>query len=97
MAFATCAAAGVTTVLCPRYIAEISPPAIRGALSTATQLSTNVGIMAAFALGLPYDHGITGVSVAGARVRWWQLIFLISGVLPALQVRPDCHSHIRAT
>ena len=74
-------------MLCPRYVADIAPARHRGALSCTLQLSINVGIVSAFALGLPYDDGTFVVRVLGRDVLWWQMTFLIGTLPPLLQVR----------
>lgn len=46
---------GFASLLTPRYLNEIAPAAIRGALGTQTQIFVNIGILAGVALGVPYE------------------------------------------
>lgn len=74
-------------MICPRYIAEISPPAIRGALSCATQLSICLGLLASYLLGLPYEHKIEAVTIASHAVHWWRAVHIIGALISITQVQ----------
>jgi SP family galactose:H+ symporter-like MFS transporter len=65
-------AVGVTSMITPLYIAEISPPAIRGALVQLNQLMISVGVAVAYAVAwLLSDTGN------------WRMMF-ISAVVPSV-------------
>jgi sugar porter (SP) family MFS transporter len=66
-------AIGGASVLCPIYISEISPAAIRGRLGSVFQLAIVIGILLAFASDLCLLH--TGINN-------WRFMFL-SGGIPA--------------
>lgn len=51
-------AAGSSTVIVPLYISEIAPPDEKGTFGSMTQVSINVGILAAQTLGYFLSHGI---------------------------------------
>ncbi|PSC75287.1 plastidic glucose transporter 4-like isoform [Micractinium conductrix] len=74
---------GAASVLVPRYVAEIAPVGIRGALGTLNQVCINVGILAAYLLGLPYSLGPASVALLGREVDWWRIMFA-AGMGPAL-------------
>ncbi|KAK9793661.1 putative General substrate transporter [Seiridium cardinale] len=66
------AGAGAATVIVPLYISEIAPPKERGFFGFMTQISINVGILAAQTLGYFLSYGSawrwilgTGVIIAG--------------------------------
>ena len=65
-------AVGVTSMLTPLYIAELSPPKIRGALVTLNQLAIVTGIVAAYYV----DYLFSGSSN-------WRAMF-ISAVIPSI-------------
>ena len=50
-------AAGASTVIVPLYISEVAPPKERGFFGVMTQISINVGILAAQTLGYFLSHG----------------------------------------
>lgn len=66
---------GAASVLVPRYLAEIAPVSIRGALGTLTQVFINVGILAAYVIGYPYEMGTEKVDLLGHEVAWWRIMF----------------------
>ena len=76
-------AIGAASVLCPAYISEIAPAAIRGRLSSLQQLAIVLGLFAAFlsnyliALGA---HGASGHFWLGCE--GWQWMFWV-GMVPA--------------
>ncbi|KAF7539726.1 hypothetical protein G7Z17_g12375 [Cylindrodendrum hubeiense] len=49
--------AGASTVVVPLYISEIAPPKARGLFGSMTQISINVGILAAQTLGFFLSYG----------------------------------------
>lgn len=75
---------GAASLLVPRYLSEIAPTPIRGLLGTLNQICINVGIVAAFALGWPYDAGQPRfVDLLGwTDVPWWR-VQLAAGAVPA--------------
>ncbi|CAI8601154.1 unnamed protein product [Vicia faba] len=54
------------------YVAEVSPPAVRGTFGGLTQIATCLGLMAALFIGIP----------AKEIVGWWRICFWVS-VIPA--------------
>jgi len=50
-------AAGASTVIVPLYISEVAPPEERGLFGVMTQVSINVGILAAQTFGYFLSHG----------------------------------------
>eukprot|EP00892_Ulva_mutabilis_P006851 jgi/Ulvmu1/4538/UM002_0264.1 len=77
---------GACTVLCPRYIAEVSPPIIRGALSCATQLSICLGLLLAYLLGLPYEHDVRDIAIGPYTVHWWRVVHIIGALISLTQI-----------
>jgi MFS family permease len=49
--------AGASTVICPLYVAEVSPSNMRGLFGASTQVMINVGILLAQLLGYFLSHG----------------------------------------
>ncbi|KAK9863462.1 hypothetical protein WJX84_005596 [Apatococcus fuscideae] len=75
---------GAATVYVPRYIAEVSPPTIRGSLSSCNQLSVCTGSLVAFVIGLPYASKTAyALNIGGVEVAWWRAMQAL-GILPAL-------------
>ncbi len=57
------------------------------------QLFVCVGILIAFAIGLPYDGKEAFLSLASHQVAWWRVMFAV-GLVPATsQVRLSCCQH----
>ncbi|KAL2617512.1 hypothetical protein AAZV13_08G190200 [Glycine max] len=54
------------------YVAEVSPPAVRGAFGALTQIATCLGLMGSLFIGIP----------AKDIVGWWRICFWVS-VIPA--------------
>ncbi|KAK7389558.1 hypothetical protein VNO78_24703 [Psophocarpus tetragonolobus] len=54
------------------YVAEVSPPAVRGAFGALTQIATCLGLMGALFIGIP----------AKDIVGWWRICFWVS-IIPA--------------
>jgi sugar porter (SP) family MFS transporter len=52
--FTTGIAAGITSLACPLYLAEIAPPAKRGAFVGCFQLAVTIGTLIAYALNLEF-------------------------------------------
>jgi MFS family permease len=48
--------AGASTVICPLYVAELSPPDMKGLFGAFTQVMINVGILLAQLLGYFFSH-----------------------------------------
>ncbi|GMH45650.1 hypothetical protein BSKO_13607 [Bryopsis sp. KO-2023] len=77
-------ASGASSLYTPRLLAEISPPHLRGLFGASFQILLNVGILASYVIGLPYE------STPGARVQvfnmdvaWWRVMFAC-GIAPAV-------------
>ena len=47
------------------------------------QLFVNVGILTAFAIGLPYDGNDASLTLGGKHIAWWRVMFAF-GTLPAI-------------
>src|SRR4029079_19801111 len=76
--------AGVASVIAPMYIAETSPPRIRGRLGSLQQLAIVTGIF----LSLAIDYGLAGMAGGSSEVLWlglkaWRWMFIVMAV-PAL-------------
>ncbi|XP_052724834.1 probable plastidic glucose transporter 3 isoform X2 [Vigna angularis] len=56
------------------YVAEVSPPAVRGAYGALTQIATCLGLMGSFFIGIPSKE-IVG---------WWRICFWVSVVPSAM-------------
>ncbi|KAL1292940.1 hypothetical protein AAHE18_19G035600 [Arachis hypogaea] len=54
------------------YVAEVSPPAVRGTFGALTQIATCLGLMGSFFIGIP----------AKEIVGWWRICFWVS-IIPA--------------
>ncbi|EIE21964.1 general substrate transporter, partial [Coccomyxa subellipsoidea C-169] len=75
--------AGAASLYVPRYISEVAPISIRGALATLNQAFICVGILVAYLVGLPYQHNKPQTVVVGSHlVSWWRVMFLF-GMIPA--------------
>ncbi|CAK0785259.1 hypothetical protein CVIRNUC_008465 [Coccomyxa viridis] len=75
--------AGAASLYVPRYISEVSPVAVRGALATLNQVFICVGILVAYLAGLPYrDNTAQHVYIGGSDVAWWR-VMLAFGLIPA--------------
>ncbi|DBB09503.1 TPA: hypothetical protein ACH3X3_008063 [Trebouxia sp. C0006] len=73
---------GTASLVVPRYLVEIAPTPIRGALGTFSQLFVCVGILIAFAIGLPYDGKEAFLDLGQHQIAWWRVMFAI-GLAPA--------------
>lgn len=67
----------------PRYIGEVSPPSVRGLLSSSMQLSLCIGILVAYLLGIPYEHDISTIELGSWEVSWWRVVLFL-GILGSL-------------
>lgn len=67
-------AAGSSTVIVPLYISEIAPPDEKGLFGSMTQVSINVGILAAQTLGYFLSHGAA-----------WRWILAVGACIGAVQ------------
>eukprot|EP01025_Chloroclados_australasicus_P055545 TRINITY_DN6749_c0_g5_i1.p1 TRINITY_DN6749_c0_g5~~TRINITY_DN6749_c0_g5_i1.p1 ORF type:complete len:547 (+),score=61.30 TRINITY_DN6749_c0_g5_i1:122-1642(+) len=72
--------AGVAGVVSPRFIAEVAPLMMRGALGSLHQVFINVGIVIAYLMGLPYEDANP---VYGW---WWRFMMGFAAVFPIAQV-----------
>lgn len=61
---------GASTVVCPIYVAEISPLDKRGLYGAFTQVMVNIGILITMVLGYFLSHG-----------NYWRIILAIAGVI----------------
>ncbi|KAJ6660963.1 hypothetical protein lerEdw1_016983, partial [Lerista edwardsae] len=68
---------GFTSGLCPLYVGEIAPTALRGAMGTLNQLAVVIGILISQILGLP--------SLLGGE-KMWPLLLCLSGLTAVLQI-----------
>ncbi|KAF7507372.1 hypothetical protein GJ744_010689 [Endocarpon pusillum] len=66
--------AGAATVVCPIYVAEISPLEKRGLYGAFTQIMVNVGILATLLLGYFLSHG-----------NYWRFILGVAGMIGAAE------------
>jgi sugar porter (SP) family MFS transporter len=64
---------GQFSLLVPMYISEIAPASLRGTMGTCNQLGITVGLVIAFAIGLPIADDL----------EWWRYVAAIS-TLPAI-------------
>ncbi len=67
--------AGASTVVCPIYVAEISPLEKRGHYGAFTQVMVNVGILTTLLLGYFLSHG-----------SYWRLVLAVAGVIGAAEL-----------
>ncbi|CAL5223439.1 g5955 [Coccomyxa viridis] len=75
--------AGAASLYVPRYISEVSPVAVRGALTTLNQVFICVGILVAYLVGLPYRNNTPQHAyIGGSDVAWWR-VMLALGLIPA--------------
>ncbi|KAI8471190.1 MAG: general substrate transporter [Monoraphidium minutum] len=77
--------AGAASLLAPRYIAEISMPALRGRIGSQHQVFINVGILLAYLAGVPYENDFNGFNLRGQFVAWWRIMVALQLVPAALQ------------
>lgn len=66
--------AGASTVVCPIYVAEISPLGKRGLYGASTQVMVNVGILTTLLLGYFLAHA-----------NYWRVILAIAGMIGAAE------------
>lgn len=66
--------AGASTVVCPIYVAEISPLEKRGLYGAFTQVMVNIGILTTLLLGYFLSHG-----------NYWRLVLAIAGMIGAAE------------
>jgi len=71
-------ASGLMLVISPKYLADVSPPSIRGALGASTQLCIAFGVFVGVLIGLPYEFDSFDIGFD-----WWRVMFLF-GALPAV-------------
>jgi MFS family permease len=67
--------AGASTVICPLYVAEVSPPDKRGLFGAFTQVMINMGILLAQLLGYFLSHDNV-----------WRVILATAALIGALQL-----------
>lgn len=72
--FVTGISAGALTLFTPRYIAEISPSNIRGALGSVSQLAICLGILVSSLVGWPYNGS---KDITWANLEWWRIMLLL--------------------
>jgi sugar porter (SP) family MFS transporter len=66
--------AGASTVVCPIYVAEISPMEKRGLYGAFTQIQVNMGILIALVLGYFLSHG-----------NYWRIILAVAGLIGVIE------------
>lgn len=66
--------AGASTVVCPIYVAELSPLESRGLYGASTQIMINVGILTTLLLGYFLSHG-----------SYWRIVLAIAGLIGAAE------------
>ncbi|RDX93085.1 putative plastidic glucose transporter 3, partial [Mucuna pruriens] len=64
------------------YVAEISPPAVRGAFGGLTQIATCLGLMGSLFIGIPAKEIVEGSILCGNYVHRWRICFWVS-IIPA--------------
>jgi SP family sugar porter-like MFS transporter len=62
---------GLFSLLVPMYISEISPTSLRGALGSCNQLGISLGVVTAFAIGIPIADDLE-------KREWWRYVAAIS-------------------
>lgn len=67
--------AGASTVVCPIYVAEVAPPALRGFFGAFTQVMINVGILTAQLLGYFLS-----------RDNLWRIILGVAGLIGLIEL-----------
>ncbi|GBF90824.1 plastidic glucose transporter [Raphidocelis subcapitata] len=77
--------AGAASLLTPRYIAEISVPALRGRIGSMHQVFINIGILLAYLAGIPYEREFSGFNLRGQFVAWWRVMVGLQLLPAALQ------------
>ena len=79
---------GVVCLCAPRYLAEISPPRMRGAVGSLAQFTICAGILAAYCMGLPYAQlGGSGLQGNGKySIQWWRVMLATPILLSIAQV-----------
>ncbi|KAK9866097.1 hypothetical protein WJX84_006291 [Apatococcus fuscideae] len=77
-------ACGAASLYVPRYVAEVAPPGIRGALSTCCQVMVTFGALLSYCVGWPYAaERAAFIKIGGLDVPWWR-VMLGLGLLPAI-------------
>jgi len=75
--------AGLNTVVCPMYVAELAPVALRGGMGIGNQLAVTSGILIGQVLGLP--------NVLGGASTWpWLISLTVVPPLIQLALLPSC-------
>lgn len=67
--------AGASTVICPLYVAELSPPHLKGLFGAFTQVMINAGILLAQLLGYFLSHD-----------NLWRVILATAALIAALEL-----------
>jgi len=70
-------AIGISAMVAPMYLSEVSPPQVRGTIIFMFQLAITLGLLAAFAIHLWFSHSIQDFTMN------WRWMFGV-GVVPAL-------------
>jgi SP family facilitated glucose transporter-like MFS transporter 8 len=78
----TGAAVGVVSVATPMYLAEVAPPALRGALGSSFQLAVVSGLLLAYVVGLLLVHRLGWRALARAGALPAALLGLLAPLLP---------------
>lgn len=81
-----CVATGAASLLSPRHMAEVAPPATRGAITSQNQVFITLGILVGFLAGTPSEYGVHTVILFGTELEWWRIPLLIGAALAVVQV-----------
>lgn len=68
-------------------MSEVAPPATRGTITSLNQVFITLGCFLAYCSGIPYDYGMTEVTVLGTQLSWWRIPLLLGAAIAATQVR----------
>jgi SP family facilitated glucose transporter-like MFS transporter 3 len=83
-------ASGVSSVVVPVYLGEISPPTMRGTVGTFTQFSIVIGILVSCIVAIPF-YGIgadadVNVNQTKSSMEGWRYLFGITPLLSLCQI-----------
>eukprot|EP00919_Chromeraceae_sp_WS-2016_P010922 GHVR01025583.1.p1 GENE.GHVR01025583.1~~GHVR01025583.1.p1 ORF type:complete len:614 (-),score=104.58 GHVR01025583.1:622-2463(-) len=81
--FVSGAAVGLFTAAVPTYIAEITPPPLRGFFGVFNQFGINTGILIGILMGLPLTQPLNPNNLEPPNnfdLFWWRIMFLPAGI-----------------